>query len=113
MNRIEAFADHDAVADAASKAIAGALREADRPSFVATGGTTPGPTYDRLAKAALGWGRVTVTLTDERWVDAASPESNERLIRERLLVGPAASARFLPLKGDGASVTEDAAAPEG
>jgi 6-phosphogluconolactonase len=109
MNRIEAFADHDAVADAASKALAGALREADRPSFVATGGTTPGPTYDRLAKAALGWSRATVTLTDERWVDAASPQSNERLIRERLLVGPAAAARFLPLRGDGASVDEDAA----
>jgi 6-phosphogluconolactonase len=107
--RIEAFADHDAVADAASKAIAAALREADRPSFVATGGTTPGPTYDRLAKAPLDWGRVTVTLTDERWVDAASPESNERLIRQHLLVGPAAAAHFLPLKGDGVSVNDDAA----
>ena len=107
--RIEAFADHDAVADAASKAITAALREADRPSFVATGGTTPGPTYDRLAKAPLDWGRVTVTLTDERWVDAASPESNERLIRQHLLVGPAAAAHFLPLKGAGASVNEDAA----
>jgi 6-phosphogluconolactonase len=112
MNRIEAFADHDAVADAASKALAVALREADRPSLVATGGTTPGPTYDRLAKAPLDWGRVTVTLTDERWVDASSSESNERLIREHLLVGPAAAAHFLPLKGAGASVNEDAAAAD-
>jgi len=109
VNRIEAFADHDAMADAAAKVVAGALREAHRPSFVATGGTTPGPTYDRLSKAALDWGRVTITLTDERWVDAASPDSNERLIRERLLVGPAAAAHFLPLKANGASPSQDAA----
>ncbi|MEO8927838.1 MAG: 6-phosphogluconolactonase, partial [Caulobacteraceae bacterium] len=35
--------------------------------------------------------------------------SNERLIRERLLVGRAAEARFLPLKNGAASPGEDAA----
>ncbi len=108
MIRIEAFADHDAVADAAAKALLGALRDSDRPSLVATGGTTPGPTYDRLAKADLDWSRVTVTLTDERFVDPASAMSNEKLIRERLLVGRAAAARFLPLRNGRASPGEDA-----
>ena len=108
MIRIEAFADRDAVADAAAKALVAALRDADRPSLVATGGTTPGPTYDRLAKADLDWRRVTVTLTDERFVDPSSPDSNERLIRQHLLVGPAAAARFLPLKNGRASPAEDA-----
>ena len=109
MIRIEAFADHDAVADAAAKALVGALRDADRPSLVATGGTTVGPTYDRVAKADLDWRRVTVTLSDERFVDPASEMSNERLVRERLLVGPAAAARFLPLRNGRASPAEDAA----
>jgi len=108
MIRIEAFVDRDAVADAAAKALVLALRDADRPSLVATGGTTPGPTYDRLAKADLDWGRLTVTLTDERFVDPSSPDSNERLIRQHLLVGPAAAARFLPLKNGRASPAEDA-----
>ncbi|MGI9170118.1 MAG: 6-phosphogluconolactonase, partial [Caulobacteraceae bacterium] len=113
MNRIEAFADLDAVADAAAKALAGALREADRPSLVATGGTTPGPTYDRLAKANLDWRRVTVTLSDERWVEADSPDSNEGLIREHLLVGPAAAARPLPLRSGHTTPEEEAAAADG
>lgn len=112
MIRIEVFADRDVLADAASKAIAGALREADRPSFVATGGTTPGPTYDRLAKVNLDWRRMTVTLTDERFVDATSPMSNERLIREHLLVGPAAAARLLPLRSGHATPAEDAKAAD-
>ncbi len=113
MIRIEVFADRDVLADAAAKAIAGALREADRPSFVATGGTTPGPTYDRLAKANLDWRRMTVTLTDERFVDATDAASNERLIREHLLVGPAAAARFLPLRSGHATPDEDAAVADG
>jgi 6-phosphogluconolactonase len=108
MIRIEAFADKEAVADAAAKALFGALRDSDRPSLVATGGTTPGPTYDRLAKADLDWRRVTVTLTDERFIDPTSPDSNERLIRERLLVGAAAGARFLPLRTGHPTVIEDA-----
>ena len=112
MIRIEAFADKDAVADAAAKALAAALVGADRPSLVATGGTTPGPTYDRLARANLDWRRVTVTLTDERFVDATSPMSNERLIREHLLVGPAAAARLLPLRSGHATAAEDAKAAD-
>ncbi len=109
MIRIEAFIDREAVADAAAKALASALRDADRPSLVATGGATPGPTYDRLSKVDLDWSRVTVTLTDERFVDPGSALSNERLIRERLLVGRAASARFLPLRNGRATPGDDAA----
>jgi 6-phosphogluconolactonase/glucosamine-6-phosphate isomerase/deaminase len=86
MNRLEAFDDRDASAAAAARTIEEALRKVDAGSFVATGGTTPGPAYDRLSKADLDWGRVTVTLSDERFVEASSPDSNEGLIRRRLLV---------------------------
>jgi 6-phosphogluconolactonase len=68
-----------------------------RASLVATGGRSPGPVYDRLSQAPLDWGHVAVTLSDERQVDADSPNSNARVLRERLLVGPAAAAQFLPL----------------
>ncbi len=113
MNRIETFANHDALADAAADVIGQALGAPDARAFVATGGNSPGPTYDRLAKRDLGWSRITVTLSDDRWVDPTSPQSNEKLVRERLLVGAAAGAPFLPLKGVGASPEEDAAAVEG
>lgn len=112
MNRIETFADHDALADAAADVIGQALTAPGARGFVATGGGTPGPTYDRLARRGLDWSRLTVTLSDERWVEPASPESNERLIRERLLVDRAAAARFMPLRTSGASPEADAIAAE-
>ena len=61
------------------------------------GGTTPGPVFDILAETPLDWARVAVLLNDERWVDEASPRSNTRLLRERLLVGKAAQACLVPL----------------
>jgi 6-phosphogluconolactonase len=112
MRQIEAFPTHDDLADAASDALALALAGPGPRALVAAGGSTPGPVYDRLARRDLAWGGVTVTLTDERWVDPHSEQSNEALIRARLLAGEAARARFLPLKGAGASPWADAASAE-
>lgn len=94
---IEAFdtphaAEREA-ADAIADALREALREKARATFIVTGGRSPGPVYDLLARAGLPWERIAVTLSDERWVDPASPDSNERLVRERL--GPP---NFVPLK---------------
>ena len=112
MIRIEAFADRGAWADAAAAAIGEALAASGARSFIATGGTTPGPIYDRLAKRDPGWASITVAPTDERFVDPISRDSNEALIRARLLVHRAAAAAFLPLKGLGPSPEDDAAAAE-
>jgi 6-phosphogluconolactonase len=98
----------EAAAEEAEAVLSAALAERGRASLVATGGSTPGPLYDRLAQAALDWRRIVVTLSDERWVDPSSPDSNERLVRARLLQGPASDATFVPWKGDG-SPEEDAA----
>lgn len=87
----------NAAADAIEAALQGALDARGRASLVATGGRSPGPVYDRLAKADLDWAHVAVTLSDERQVDADSPNSNARLLRERLFQGPAAKAQYLPL----------------
>ena len=98
---IETFASTEALADAAADAIEAALQGAldarGRACLVGTGGRSPGPVYDRLSQADLDWGKVAVTLSDERQVDADSPNANARLLRERLFVGPAAAAQFLPL----------------
>jgi 6-phosphogluconolactonase len=48
----------------------------------------------------MAWAQVTITLADERWVDPASAESNEHLLREHLLRDEAAPARFIALKSD-------------
>jgi 6-phosphogluconolactonase len=98
---IETYASTDDLADAAADAIEAALQGAldarGRASLVATGGRSPGPVYDRLSGADLDWSKVAVTLSDERQVDASSPNSNARLLRERLFVRAAARAQFLPL----------------
>ncbi|WP_428150510.1 6-phosphogluconolactonase [Brevundimonas sp.] len=65
--------------------------------FAGPGGSTPSPVYARLAQADIGWDKVAVTLVDERYVPESDPDSNARLIKDVLLQGPAAKARFIPL----------------
>jgi 6-phosphogluconolactonase len=112
MSVIESFSSREALADAAAEILAGALGAADARAFAAAGGSTPGPVYDRLARRDLEWDRLSVTPTDERWVDPASDDSNERLLRERLLVDKAAGAAFVALKGGNGAPQADAAAAE-
>jgi 6-phosphogluconolactonase len=87
----------DAAAGGITDALQGALDARGRASLVATGGRSPGPVYDRLSRAELDWAHVAVTLSDERHVDASSPNANARLLRERLFVGRGAAAQYLPL----------------
>lgn len=109
---IEAHATAEEAALAAAEAIAdwlaAGLDENGRASFVGTGGSSPGPIYDLLATLPLPWNQISVTLSDERWVPPTSPDSNERQLRDRLLVGEAAGAVFVPLWSD--APTAEAAA---
>jgi len=73
------------------------LEHRERVLFVVPGGGTPGPVFDSLCDADLDWPRVDVLLSDERWLPEVHVRSNTRLVRERLLTGRAARARFLPL----------------
>ncbi len=73
------------------------LRLNDRASLSVPGGTTPGPVFDVLSGVGLDWDRVTVFPNDERWVPETSERSNGRLLKQRLLIGKAAAATFLPL----------------
>ena len=85
------------LADALASELADHLRREDAVSFCVPGGSTPGPVFDVLSEQALDWDRVTVFLSDERWVPADHPRSNTRLIMERLMVSKARQANFVPL----------------
>ena len=74
-----------------------ALLGNDTASFAVPGGTTPGPIFDSLRAVDLDWSRVSVMLTDERWVPETSERSNTRLLRNRLLIEKAAAANYVPL----------------
>jgi 6-phosphogluconolactonase len=98
---LEVFPGPASMADAAAHAVAAQLSAGlaarGRASLVATGGRSPGPVYDRLKDAGVDWAHVAVTLSDERQVDVNSPNANLKLLRERLFVGEAAKAHYLPL----------------
>ena len=91
----------EAVAAAVREALESALRERGAASLVVPGGPTPRAYFPRLAALELPWERVVVTLSDERRVPGGDARSNERLVRERLLQGRAAAARFVPLQASG------------
>jgi 6-phosphogluconolactonase len=100
------YPDRDLMMLSLTNAIAGDLggflRREGRASLCVPGGTTPGPVFDILSGVDLDWASIAVFLNDERWVPDASPRSNTRLLRERLLVGRAALARLVPLYADAA-----------
>ncbi len=71
-----------------------------------SGGSTPIKLLQSLSLVELDWEKVSVTLVDERWVDASSEKSNEKLVKDNFLIHNAKSARFFHLKTDDTSATE-------
>ncbi|MDB2369188.1 6-phosphogluconolactonase [Octadecabacter sp.] len=95
------------LADTLAGELENTLLTHDFASFAVPGGTTPGPIFDVLcASKYIDWARVHVMLTDERWVPETSERSNTRLLRERLLIGAAAAAKYVPLYGGTATPEE-------
>src|ERR1700689_469876 len=96
------FPNAAALTEALATDIAGALQAGlaggRGASLAVPGGRTPVPLFERLSNAELDWDDVWVTLGDERWVEAGSAASNEKLVRDHLLQGMAASANFVGLK---------------
>lgn len=98
---IESFSDGEAWAAACAArltdALSAALAETGKAVFAGSGGSTPAPIYRRMAQTDLDWSRIAVTLIDERYVPESSPDSNAALLKQTLLTGSAAAARFVPL----------------
>lgn len=96
------FPDRQALAAALAGELKVDLEEAitarGAASLVVSGGRTPARLFTQLAAEKIDWTQTWVTLADERWVETTSEDSNERFVREKLLVGAAASAHFVGLK---------------
>ena len=106
------FATPETLAASFSERIGKALSEAVESRGTAllavSGGKTPVKLFQALARIAIPWKKVTVTLVDERFVSPSSDRSNERLARENLLHHEAAGARFVGLYHPAPTI-EDAA----
>ena len=89
--KLKRYADMDALSRQFAGEIVAQLERAidlrGLASLVVSGGNTP-----------VDWSRVCVALADERWVEPADANSNEKLVRETLLRDNAAAARFAGLK---------------
>ena len=99
--KLRQFSSLDEAATALAAQVAGALSAALAARAQATlavpGGRTPVPLFHALRGVELDWGRVLVTLTDERWVPETHPGSNAAMVRRELLSGRASDAGFVPL----------------
>lgn len=89
-----------ALADFVSAALIARIEKDGAASLALSGGRTPLRLFETLAQRPLPWAKIAITLVDERWVRETSDRSNARLLRQHLLQGPAAAARFVPLAND-------------
>ena len=95
-----------ALADFIESELGAAVAKRGKASLVVSGGSTPRPLFEMLAKRSLPWKDISVTLADERWVDISSKDSNEAMLRATLLRGLAAEATFVPLKNSAETAAE-------
>nr|WP_136249682.1 6-phosphogluconolactonase [Ningiella ruwaisensis] len=104
------FQDNSTLVKAFSEQLAGIIKQAisekGRASVAVSGGSTPKPLFEALASIDLPWSKVDITLADERWVDADHEASNEKLVRENLLVNHAASANFVSMTTSDTNATD-------
>lgn len=98
------YSNSDELVQALSQRIGKILKNAvdkrDRASLVVSGGRTPIALFETLSQMKLPWDKVVITLADERWVEPTSEDSNEKLVRDKLLQNQARGATFLSLKSD-------------
>ena len=66
-------------------------------SLVVCGGRSPLPLYEKLSKIDIDWKKISIYLGDDRMVTSDHVDSNEKLIKDHLLVNNAHSARFYSL----------------
>ena len=108
------FPDHETLLDALSSRIVRCLErgiaEQDRATLLVSGGSTPMPLFDALAKEDMAWRHVHCALVDERWVPEDHEASNTALVREHLLTGNARHVRFQRTYVDDVSVADRVAA---
>ena len=90
----------EAVAGDVSFIIESALDARDEALIALPGGSTPGPIYEKLAKAKLNWKRVTIIPTDDRLVAVNDPMSNIAMIARHFIP---LGARVIPIVSESAT----------
>lgn len=100
----------EALAESVSTRIATLLGGQEHVMVAVPGGTTPGHFLEMLGREALDWTRVTLMPTDERFVGADDPASNERMLRERFRPLSEGRCGFVSFHGYGSDLEAAASA---
>ena len=66
-------------------------------TLVVSGGNSPVEIFSHLNQMLIPWSKVTIILGDDRMLDSDSSDSNDKLIRENLIINNAGSAKYLSL----------------
>lgn len=99
----------NSLANEIGKKLQQAIAQNGKASIALSGGSTPKKMLNELSKQKnIAWGKVDVTLVDERFVDENSNRSNARMIKENLLINEATEASFFPLFLGANSLNEQA-----
>ena len=88
------------IVDSVVEILKQSIKNDGRASFAVSGGRTPIPLLDALSDLKLDWSSVDLTLVDDRWVEPSHEDSNEMLVRARLIKNKAKKINFIPLKNN-------------
>ena len=84
-----------------AKSIASTLEESvlkkGYATFVVSGGNSPLEIFSHLNQMPIPWSKITIILGDDRMLDSGNSDSNDKLIRENLIINKAGSAKYLSL----------------
>lgn len=100
----------EGLAEAVATTLSAAVAARGQACIAVSGGSTPKAFFKALSGKAIDWTKVTVTLVDERFVAPDTDRSNEKLVKDNLLINAAVSANFQPLYYPAATAEEAAAA---
>ena len=92
-----------ALAEAVAQDLRQTIEQRGEAVLAVSGGRSPVAFFHALSQSDLDWGKVGVTLVDERVVPTEHADSNTALVRQNLLQNRAAAARWIPLIEDDAA----------
>ena len=70
------------------------IQSIGRATLLVSGGSTPKELYRKLSLYDIAWDKIEIGLVDERFVPVSEETSNEKMIREKLLINYAEKASF-------------------
>lgn len=74
-----------------------AILEKGKASLIVSGGSTPKPLFEKLSSFDIAWDKVKVALCDERWINPKDKDSNEKLVKNSLLINFASKSQFISM----------------